>query len=254
MGLGLVATARIERGETALSVPPSVWRPFSAGAALEAARARAPPFAAHLASVEAQLASGGARGAERFGESVALSLQLLFAAADVGAEGHAYAVTLAPPDVPLFWPQRDAELLRGTGVDAAAAERTAFLRAAHSALFPAGGGVPLAPFASSMALILSRAISDRHGQRRSVRQPRGRQRLTSALPQVRSLLAGPSPGPGQPQPVARLRAPLQRGGERLPAGRLPAAPAGGAAAHLVRAAQQRGASAALRLRAQRQPA
>ena len=36
MGLGLVATRRLERGEVALAVPPAAWRPFSADHALQA--------------------------------------------------------------------------------------------------------------------------------------------------------------------------------------------------------------------------
>lgn len=152
-GLGLAASAPLAAHTTVLSVPSSVWRPYSADAALATLQQRAPPFAASLAALSAQLQAQRVAGADRLPQHAAMALNLLFSAGD------AYVDSLPTPDVPALWPEDDQALLAGTRTAARVAARASFVSSVHAQLFGAAPPISLQAFEAALAVVVSRALT-----------------------------------------------------------------------------------------------
>ena len=144
MGVGLVATAPVARGDVVLRLPPRAWRPLSASHATRVARERVPQFVSHAEDVARRL------GAPDLTTHALLALHILFELGDESSPHRAYLASLPglagreSPSVPLLWTPPQIDTLRGTPTHAAVLARGEFVGAAHEALFPGGVGVPRA--------------------------------------------------------------------------------------------------------------
>ena len=159
MGVGLVATAPVARGDVVLRLPPRAWRPLSASHATRVARERVPQFVSHAEDVARRL------GAPDLTTHALLALHILFELGDESSPHRAYLASLPglagreSPSVPLLWTPPQIDTLRGTPTHAAVLARGEFVGAAHEALFPGGVGVPRRAFAWALSTVLSRAVS-----------------------------------------------------------------------------------------------
>ena len=161
MGAGLVAAKSLPAGEVLVSIPPAVWKPFSAE---EASRteACAEAVAAHAASLGAGVSfSDAALLAARLARFVTMSGD--GQDSDDSGDGNiAYLASLPPPDVPLLWPAPlRAALLRGTSAGIAAESQVALSDGVHGVMMQhAGDAAPSqAAFRWAQAILLSRAHS-----------------------------------------------------------------------------------------------
>lgn len=104
-------------------------------------------------------------GAPDLAKHAILALHLLFELGADDSPARPYLATLPKlagresPSVPLLWTPVQVATLRGTPAHSAALSRSKFVAAAHEALFPGGGGVPLDAFAWALSSVLSRAAS-----------------------------------------------------------------------------------------------
>ena len=159
MGVGLVATAPVARGDVILRLPPRAWRPLSASHATSVARERVPQFVAHAEDVARRL------GAPDLPKHALLALHILFELGDESSPNRDYLASLPrlagreSPSVPLLWTPPQIDTLRGTPTHAAVLARAEFVGGAHEALFPGGAGVPPQAFAWALSTVLSRAVS-----------------------------------------------------------------------------------------------
>ena len=151
-GTGIAATVTASAGDVLVSIPSTVWKPFSALDARESLSKST------IERVDAHAASLG--GGSALADGSLLAARLL-----EQRESSPYLTALPMPDVPLLWPaQLRFALLRGTSAGPAAESQAALSEGICSVILDTAAGEQppsdqLASFRWAQAILLSRAHS-----------------------------------------------------------------------------------------------
>jgi len=163
MGHGLAAACPLSAGEVVLEIPHSLWFPLSARYAQQVAELKVPQFVSHLKQVQEHLSCWGVDTGPKLDQHVLLGLHILFEFAEDNSFLQPYLQMLPLRfETPIFWDARRRQELQGTKAAKATEDFESFTRAVHQSVLR-GGGISYPLFVWSLSVILSRAVSGKHG-------------------------------------------------------------------------------------------